>query len=328
MKTGYITHPAYLEHDTGPGHPESPQRLLALDQHILKKSGADTPGTLKSRLKIITPVLVDDLYRWISEIHRPAYLKLLKAKNPKHGRIYLDPDTPCSPGSLYAAEMAVSGLITAIDGVMNQNIQNAFCAIRPPGHHAEPDRAMGFCLFNQIAIGARYLQKKHHLNKIFIIDWDVHHGNGTQHAFEEDPSVYYFSTHQFPFYPGTGTKEERGTGKGKGFTQNIPLRAGAGDAELITTFENELTDALTSFQPDFILISAGFDAHKDDPLASLTVTEQGFEDLTHIVRTLAKSNCGGRIVSCLEGGYNLNALARSVEKHLSALSSPDPASTS
>ncbi|MFQ5587315.1 MAG: histone deacetylase [Nitrospiria bacterium] len=320
MKTGYITHPAYLAHDTGPGHPESSRRLAVLDQEILRKDTSTPPDILQNRLKVITPTLIDDLDRWILEVHLPSHLRLLKEKQPISGRIYLDPDTPCAPGSYFAAQMAVSGLLTAIDGVMAQEIQNAFCAVRPPGHHAEADRAMGFCLFNQIAIGSRYLQRKHGLGKIFIIDWDVHHGNGTQHTFYEDPSVYYFSTHQFPFYPGTGAREEQGASRGKGCTQNIPLSAGAGDLEIIAIFEKELADAVAVFQPDFILISAGFDAHRDDPLAALNVTEAGFETMTKIVRALAETHCGGRVVSCLEGGYNLDALARSVEKHLQALS--------
>ncbi len=319
MKTGYITHPAYLEHDTGPGHPESSQRLRTLDQKILQKDPSGKPTPLQNQLQIITPDLTENLDLWISKVHQPEYCRLVKEKTPAQGRVYFDPDTPCSPGSYLAAELAVSGLITAIDAVMEKRLYNAFCAVRPPGHHAEPDRAMGFCLFNQVAIGARYLQKHHQLDKVFIIDWDVHHGNGTQHIFYEDPSVYYFSTHQFPFYPGTGSGDEQGTGRGKGFTHNIPLRAGAGDAAIIQIFENELADALAAFQPDFILISAGFDAHKSDPLASLNVTEQGFKQLTQIVLSLAKDHCGGRLISCLEGGYHLEALARSVEEHLTAL---------
>ncbi len=268
------------------------------------------------------PAFFPDLYTWISKIHLPIYTNHLKAIIPKAGQINLDPDTTCSPGSLFSAESAVAGVLTAIDGIMDQNIQNAFCAIRPPGHHAEPDHAMGFCLFNNIAIGARYLQLKYHLKKILILDWDVHHGNGTQHAFYDDPSVFYFSTHQFPCYPGTGSLEERGIGMGEGLTQNYPLRVGAGDSELLNIFERELAKAVSSFKPDFILISAGFDAHQEDPLASLEVTDTGFEEMTKIVHSLALTHCGGRIVSCLEGGYHLEALARSVQRHLTVLSAP------
>jgi acetoin utilization deacetylase AcuC-like enzyme len=218
-----------------------------------------------------------------------------------------------------AALMAVSGLLTAIDEVMAGRLRNGFCAVRPPGHHAESTRAMGFCIFNNIAIGARYLQLHHQCKRVFIIDWDVHHGNGTQNSFYADPSVFYFSTHQYPFYPGTGSAKERGVDDGEGFTVNCPLSAGAGDQEILRLFNKELSVAVSAFQPDFILISAGFDAHRDDPLASLQVTDDGFSEMTHIVKGLAETYCGGRVVSCLEGGYDLAALARSVGRHLEVL---------
>ncbi|MEC4678522.1 MAG: histone deacetylase [Nitrospirota bacterium] len=318
MKTGYITHPDFLAHDTGDDHPESPRRLSVLDEHILGQ--AHSP--LQDQLKIITPKRNPALYRWISEIHIPSYIDALKNKIPTTGRIYLDADTPYSPGSLKAAEMAVSGVLTAVDQVMDGTLNNAFCALRPPGHHAEPDRAMGFCLFNNVAVAARYIQKKHHLPKIFIIDWDVHHGNGTQNAFYDDASVFYLSSHQFPCYPGTGSTKENGQGLGEGTTLNLPLHAGTNDAELLRIFEKVLPDTLATFQPDFILISAGFDAHRDDPLAALEITDTGFAEMTNIVRSLAETHCQGRIVSCLEGGYHLHALAQSVKKHLSVLSKP------
>lgn len=320
MKTGYITHPDFLAHDTGYGHPESPRRLSILDKHILDPQ---SDSHLQDHLEIIKPLRMPDLYRWISEIHLPNYTNALKNKVPKTGRVYLDADTPYSPGSLRAAEMAVSGVLTAVDLVMDGSLANVFCALRPPGHHAEPERAMGFCLFNNVAVAARYIQKKYHLPKVFIIDWDVHHGNGTQNAFYNDPSIFYFSSHQFPCYPGTGATKERGQGPGEGFTLNMPLQAGAGDSELLSIFEKALPDALAAFQPDFILISAGFDAHRDDPLAELEVSDSGFEHMTHIVRALAETHCQGRIISCLEGGYNLDALARAVKKHLSVLSKPE-----
>jgi acetoin utilization deacetylase AcuC-like enzyme len=216
--------------------------------------------------------------------------------------------------------MAVSGVLTAIDRVMEGSLLNAFCAVRPPGHHAESNRAMGFCLFNNVAIGARYLQKRHGLKRIFILDWDVHHGNGTQHSFYDDPTVFYFSTHQYPFYPGTGSEAERGAGEGEGTTLNCPLPSGSGDREMLSIFEKELASSVMSFSPDFILLSAGFDAHRDDPLASLQVTDGGFREMTRIVKSLAQTACQGRVVSSLEGGYNLAALARSVGVHLEILS--------
>ena len=202
---------------------------------------------------------------------------------------------------------------------MAGSLRNAFCALRPPGHHAESDRAMGFCLLNTVAIGARYLQGKHRLARIFIVDWDVHHGNGTQHIFYNDPNVFYFSTHQYPFYPGTGSSEERGIGEGEGTTRNCPLAAGSGDREILAQFESALASEMAAFRPDFILISAGFDAHRDDPLAQLAVSDAGFFEMTQVVLSLAATYCNGRVVSCLEGGYHLAALSRSVEQHLRAL---------
>jgi len=324
MPTGFITHPIYLSHETGHGHPETPKRLLAIHDYI------DKTG-IASFLKFVTPIHHPEIGNWITKIHHTAYYQSLHQKIPKHGLVYLDPDTPLSPLSVQSAEMAVSGVLTAIDEVMAGRLQNAFCAIRPPGHHAEQNRAMGFCLFNNVAIGARYLQEKYKLARIFIIDWDVHHGNGTQHSFYADPTVFYFSTHQYPFYPGTGSVNERGVDDGEGFTVNCPLNAGAGDSELLSRFNKELSNAVAKFKPDFILISAGFDAHRDDPLANLQVTDEGFSEMTVIVKGLAETYCGGRIISCLEGGYDVSALAghgvlaghgalaRSVGKHVTVL---------
>jgi acetoin utilization deacetylase AcuC-like enzyme len=313
MKTGFVSHPIYRQHDTGPSHPESPERLAAIEGHLVKNG-------LISELAEIKPADDPDLAVWIDAVHPPRYYETLKKMVPEGETIYLDPDTPFSPLSLAAAEKAVSGVLTAVDWVMAGSVQNAFCAIRPPGHHAEANRPMGFCLFNNIAIAARYLQKKYHLERIFVLDWDVHHGNGTQHLFYSDPTVFYFSTHQYPFYPGTGSERERGEGEGEGFTLNCPLPSGAGDLEILHRFEKVMAPALATFKPDFILISAGFDAHQDDPLASLEVTDEGFSEMTQIVRSLAETHCQGRIVSSLEGGYNLAALARSVGRHLEVLS--------
>jgi len=198
-------------------------------------------------------------------------------------------------------------------------VDNAFCAVRPPGHHAERNRGMGFCLFNNVAIAARYFQKKHHLARVLIVDWDVHHGNGTQHAFDEDPSILFFSTHQYPHYPGTGSAEEQGRGQGEGMTINVPMTAGAGDDEYRTVFSKVLVPAADKFKPDVVIISAGFDAHQDDPLASMGLTEAGYADLTSIVAGIARQYSQGRILSSLEGGYNLQALSASVEQHILGL---------
>jgi acetoin utilization deacetylase AcuC-like enzyme len=198
-------------------------------------------------------------------------------------------------------------------------VENAFCAVRPPGHHAESGRGMGFCLFNNVAIAARYLQQHHGLSKIAIVDWDVHHGNGTQEIFYKDSTVFYVSTHQSPLYPGTGAERETGKGAGDGYTLNCPMPGGRDDDDYVAVFEKTIIPALRAFSPEFFLVSAGFDAHRDDPLAGMRVTEEGFGAMTQMVRALASTCCQGRIVSCLEGGYHLGALARSVEAHLLAL---------
>jgi acetoin utilization deacetylase AcuC-like enzyme len=221
--------------------------------------------------------------------------------------------------SYRVARLAVGGALAAVDAVTRDQVRNAFTAVRPPGHHALRDRAMGFCLFNNIAIAARYVQEHHGLERVLIVDWDVHHGNGTQAIFYEDPTVLYFSTHQYPFYPGTGAANETGAGAGLGFTVNAPLPAGSGDEEITTAFRGKLIPAAEAFRPQFVLVSAGFDAHRDDPLALLRVTEAGYAALTGIVLDLADRFAGGRLVSLLEGGYNLQALARSVEAHLRVL---------
>jgi acetoin utilization deacetylase AcuC-like enzyme len=224
-----------------------------------------------------------------------------------------------SPGSLPAAYMAAGGALAAVDAIMRGEIEHAFCAVRPPGHHAESGRAMGFCLFNNVAIAARYVQRKHGLSRVLIVDWDVHHGNGTQHSFEQDSSILFFSTHQYPHYPGTGRETERGTGVGEGFTINVPMEAGDGDDEYHAIFVNVLLPAADAFKPEFVIISAGFDAHRDDPLASMGLTEAGYSDLTGLVAGIARRHAGGRVLSALEGGYNLTALAASVDAHLNAL---------
>jgi acetoin utilization deacetylase AcuC-like enzyme len=309
-KTGLVYHSAYLEHDMGTGHPESSHRLRAVMQH-LEQSGT------AARLAKIEPRRAEN--EWIEQIHAPRYVAALNQHAPSRGRVSLDPDTSMSPGSLPAAYLAAGGALAAVDAILAGAVEHVFCAVRPPGHHAEYDRAMGFCLFNNVAIAARYVQKRHGLPRVLIVDWDVHHGNGTQHSFEDDPSVLFFSTHQYPHYPGTGRATERGTGPGEGFTINVPMEAGEGDDEYRDIFQKTLVPAADVFKPDFVIISAGFDAHRDDPLASMRLTEQGYAELTAIVAGIAKRHAGHRILSCLEGGYNLTALAASVDHHIRAL---------
>ncbi|HEY6972667.1 MAG TPA: histone deacetylase [Nitrospiraceae bacterium] len=309
-KTGLVYDPHYLEHDMGQGHPESPHRLRAIMQQL------EQSGTLR-QLTRIEPRRAED--EWVTQIHQPGYVAALAKHAPIQGRISLDPDTSMSPGSLTAAYLAAGGALAAVDAIMNHQVDHVFCAVRPPGHHAEAGRAMGFCLFNNIAIAARYAQKRYGLPRILIVDWDVHHGNGTQHSFEDDSSILFFSTHQYPHYPGTGRGTECGTGGGEGFTINVPMEAGGGDEDYRTVFRKTLVPAADTFKPDFVMISAGFDAHKDDPLASMELTDAGYADLTAIVAGIAKRYAGGRILSTLEGGYNLTALAASVDSHLTAL---------
>ncbi|TKB93636.1 MAG: histone deacetylase [Nitrospira sp.] len=309
-KTGLVYHPAYLEHDMGAGHPESPNRLRAILQR-LEESGTT------ARLVRIEPRKAED--EWITQVHTPNYLTALSLQAPASGRVSLDPDTSMSPGTLHAAYLAAGGALAAVDAIMAQEVDHVFCAVRPPGHHAEAERAMGFCFFNNVAIAARYLQKKYGLTRVLIVDWDVHHGNGTQHSFENDPSVLFFSTHQYPHYPGTGREAERGKGTGEGFTINVPMEAGEGDDEYRAVFQKVLVAAADDFKPEFVIISAGFDAHKDDPLASMGLTESGYAELTEIVAGIATRHANGRILSSLEGGYNLTALAASVHAHIGAL---------
>lgn len=309
-RTGLVYHSAYLEHDMGPGHPESPHRLRAIMQRLEERGTA-------ARLVRIAPRRAEE--EWITQIHARHYVEALNRDAPATGRVPLDPDTSMSPGTLNAAYLAAGGTLAAVDAIMAYQVEHVFCAVRPPGHHAEAARAMGFCFFNNVAIAARYVQKKYGINKVLIVDWDVHHGNGTQHSFEQDSSVLFFSTHQYPHYPGTGRAAERGKGAGEGSTINVPMEAGKGDDEYRTVFQESLVPAADAFKPEFVIISAGFDAHKDDPLAGMGLTEAGYTGLTSIVAGIAKRHANGRILSSLEGGYNLTALAHSVDAHIHAL---------
>lgn len=305
-KTGFVYLEEFLRHETGIGHPERPDRL----RHLL--SSLKESETFASLIQIRGRA---GELSWIEQIHSRTYIDAVQSACQR-GPSYLDSDTVVCEDSFNVAVLAVGAVAVACDAVISGEVDNAFCAVRPPGHHAERSRAMGFCLFNNVAVAAKYLQNHHTLKRVCIIDWDVHHGNGTQNAFYDDPTVFYISIHQHPLFPGTGSAGERGKGHGEGTTLNFPSTPGMGDEEYLSLFKNQIVPAVRDFQPDFILISAGFDAHRDDPLANMRVTEAGFGQMTESSKALAEECCQGRLVSLLEGGYDLNALARSVDRHL------------
>jgi acetoin utilization deacetylase AcuC-like enzyme len=309
-RTGLIYHEDYLKHDTGKKHPERKERLSAIIDRLQEKG-------LLDQLVMIHPAPAAP--EWIALVHSPRYIAEVE-KSCREGKQYLHSRDTIICGDSYAAAcLASGGVLCAIDAVMSGKIRNAFCAVRPPGHHASSEKAMGFCIFNNVAIGARYVQKKYKLAKVLIVDFDVHHGNGTQEIFYEDPSVLYFSVHRSPFYPGTGNDDEKGAGKGCGYKVNVPLAKGSGDQEYISAFEKILKPMALEFKPDFILVSAGFDACKDDPLGGMNVSPEGYAAMTGIIKDIAEKCCDGRIVSVLEGGYNLDGLAASAEAHISVL---------
>jgi acetoin utilization deacetylase AcuC-like enzyme len=306
--TGIVYDDRYLKHDTG-NHPESAQRLKAIYSFLSEK------GVLE-RARRIEPYPAST--EIIEYVHTTSYIEHVRGLSARGGGM-LDLDTIVSRESYDIALLAAGGLCAAVDALMDGTIRNCLCLVRPPGHHALPDRGMGFCLFNNVAIAARYVQKKYSIEKVAIVDWDVHHGNGTQFAFYDDPTVYYFSTHQFPHYPGTGTQEEKGSGDGIGYTMNALLSPGTNFKTVRDIFEKRFIPALKRFEPGFILISAGFDAHEDDPLAHIRLRTEDYRTLTQFVTECASQTCDNRVVSTLEGGYNLDALKHSVYEHLCGL---------
>ncbi len=305
MATLLYSHDACLAHDTGEHHPERPARLTA----VLDALGGPAFAALVRRPA--PKAAVEDVAR----AHSRRYVEALLAALPKEGHAALDADTIVSPGSGEAALRAAGAVVAAVDAVMAGEAKNAFCAVRPPGHHAERERAMGFCLFNNVAVGALRARAAHGLERAAVIDFDVHHGNGTQAIFADDPHLFYGSTHQYPLYPGTGARGETGVGN----IVNAPLRPNAGSAEFRTAFNELILPALEDFRPDFVLISAGFDAHRRDPLAQLNLVEADFAWATERLVELAGRHCRGRIVASLEGGYDLEALAASAAAHVAAL---------
>jgi acetoin utilization deacetylase AcuC-like enzyme len=304
MSVGFVYSDVYLRHKPPQGHPESADRLSYLVQH-LGECG------LRELLHSIQPTAaeMEDLHA----IHSEEHVAFIRRAVERGGGMVDEGDTHVSAGSYEAAILAAGGVCRGVDAALDGSADAVFCAVRPPGHHAERDRPMGFCLFNNVAVGARYAQRKHGIERVAILDWDVHHGNGTQHAFEDDPSVLFISLHQYPFYPGSGARGEKGVGRGEGFTVNIPMMAGSGEPEYIAAFQTTVVPKLKEYSPGLLIISAGFDAHRDDPLADMNLTENSFARMTRMIEGIAPT------VSVLEGGYNHKATALSVEAHLRAL---------
>ncbi|MEX0653241.1 MAG: histone deacetylase [Phycisphaeraceae bacterium] len=320
MTTGLIYSERFLEHDTGPGHPERPDRLRAIHRHLQGR------GLLDALVPL--PFKPADR-RWIEHLHKPDYVERIFAAC-RAGEPYVDsPDSTVSPESAEVAQLAAGGALTAVDAVMAGHVHNAFCALRPPGHHAEANLAMGFCLFNNVAIAADYLTRRHSLTRVAIVDFDVHHGNGTQHLFERRRDVLFISMHEHPrhLYPGTGHDYEAGTDEGEGYTLNLPLMPGSDDHAYLQTLRHDVLPKLDAYQPQFLLLSAGFDAAAHDPLAHMKVSPAGFGQLTRELRAFAERCCAGRLVSVLEGGYHLQDLALSASRHVEALHEPAPKPT-
>ena len=305
MKTGLITSDTYQNHNTGDGHPEKIDRVTAVIDNFKKLGNKNLiwkkPSKFENSLLIKT--------------HTSNYIDQVNESFPKNGYNFLDGDTIVSPGSKDASRDAVGSIIAAIDGVHNKEFKNAFCAVRPPGHHAEKDKAMGFCIYNNVAVGTNYLLEKYKYNKIAIVDFDVHHGNGTQDIFYNNEKVLFISTHQYPYYPGSGSEKEQGNFNN---ILNIPLEAGTSPERYLNAYEKVL-NKIKEFKPEFLLFSAGFDAHIDDPLAQLQLRSEDFYTITKRTLQISKSFCNGNAVSILEGGYDLKALQDSTKKHVDAL---------
>ncbi len=309
-KAGVVADARYMEHDPGSYHVETPERLRAIYELFEEGRLKDACVRIAPRPATLEELLWNHTERHIQRI----------AATEGQSSSYLDPDTRTSERSYEAALLAVGGVFALIDAVFAKEVTNGFALVRPPGHHAEADRAMGFCLFNNIALGAHYLIRKYELKRILIVDWDLHHGNGTQRSFYNRPDVLYFSTHQFPYYPGTGNLTETGSGPGEGYTVNVPLSGGQGNADYEAIFQEILYPVAADYKPEMILVSAGFDIYHHDPLGTMSVTEKGFARLTRMLMDLANSHCDGRLLLVLEGGYNIQGQKSSVRAVLNELS--------
>jgi acetoin utilization deacetylase AcuC-like enzyme len=305
-RTGIVKDSRYLNHASGASHPESPERLASIYEML------DNPH-ISWKYVDIEPR--EARYDEIAYVHTPSYINYIAGTAGKNC-VFLDSDTIAGPDTYEIAKLAVGGLCNAIDAVMTGEVDNAFALVRPPGHHADVENSAGFCVFNNVAIGAMHAMKKHGLKKILIVDWDLHHGNGTQNIFYSDRRVLYFSTHQYPHYPGTGSLHEIGSGQALGYTVNVPLRPGAVNGTFITAFRRVLEPIAQAFEPELILISAGFDTYYQDPLGSMRVTPEGFAAMARVLLNIADKCCAGRVVAVLEGGYHIMGLVRSVKATL------------
>ena len=310
MKTGLVADPIYKAHDPGPRHPESPARYDAAVRGVM--SAVDEPNLVRIAPRAATE---DE----VALCHTREYINIVREDVQDSVRCLRTGDTDVCERSFDVALLAVGGVLEAVDAVMAGSVRNAFCPVRPPGHHASADRGMGFCIFNNAAVAARYAQRQHGVERVLIADWDVHHGNGTQDVFYEDPSVFYFSTHQWPLYPGTGRAHEVGAGAGRDTTLNCPVAVGAGAAEVVGSFRALLVPAMRRFRPDLVIVSAGFDGESGDYIGGLSLVERDFAELTHLVMDIAAEYATDRLVSTLEGGYRLEGLAECAGAHAAAL---------
>ena len=316
MPTALITHPDFLRHDTGPFHPERPARMTAILSRLGLDGDAPAPP---AGLRCLSPSAAEEAS--VKAAHDAAYVDAVAGWCERGYQNLPTGDTTICPASEAVARLAAGAGIRAVEAVLTKEADRVFCAARPPGHHAESNRGMGFCIYNNAAVAARHAQSRFGVERVAILDWDVHHGNGTQEIFEDDPSVYYVSVHQSPLYPFTGAEWEVGTGKGEGFTLNVPVPAGSGDEVYAEVLRGRVIPAMKSYRPDLFILSAGFDAHVDDPLSGTLVTDAGFQAMSRILLDFVEDACGGRMISMLEGGYDLDALARCVEDHVDLMAS-------